>query len=37
MPSQLKNLYPGKLPLPQLDVSSYDPQTIHYHEIQEDR
>lgn len=36
MPSQLKNLYPGKLPLPQLDVSSYDPQTIHYHEIQED-
>lgn len=37
MPSKLKNLYPGKLPLPQLDLSSYDPQTIHYHKIQKDR
>ena len=37
MPTKLKNLYPGKLPLPQLDVSTYDPQTIHYHKIQDDR
>lgn len=37
MPTKLKNLYPGKLPLPQLNLTSYDPQTIHYHQIQEDR
>ena len=37
MPNKLKNLYPGKLSLPQLDLSSYDPQTIHYHKIQKDR
>lgn len=37
MPAKLKNLYPGKLPLPQLNLTSYDPQTIHYHQIQEDR
>lgn len=37
MPIKLKNLYPGKLPLPQLNIDTYDPQTIHYHQIQEDR
>lgn len=37
MPIKLKNLYPGKLPLPQLNIDTYDPQTIHYHQMQEDR
>ena len=37
MPIKLKNLYPGKLPLPQLDVGTYDPQTIHYHKIQDNK